>query len=201
MKRATLAAALALLATGCSTYQAVTPVDRPVMYDPIAGYQSGAFGGPAEFRVDGNQVIGADGALFCVITNQVNGNAYVEDFAASLRARNFEVKMLPPYASIASCPMTATYTVQRQTYVTPFVSSADITVYRNGERVGKALFNANRSAGGVNLSHLIPPASKIEELVDQLFPGLKPQPQPAQAAPAPAPAPAPEAAPAPAPAA
>ncbi len=64
-------------------------------------------------------------------------NAYVEDFAASLRARNFEVKMPLPYASIASCPMTATYTVQRQTYVTPFVSPADITIYRNGERRGQ----------------------------------------------------------------
>lgn len=198
MKRATLAAALALLATGCSTYQAVTPVDRPLQ-DPIAGYQPGSYGGPAAFRVDGTRVVGADGALFCVITNEVNGNAYVENFANSLRARNFEVKMLPPYSSVASCPMTATYSAQRQTYFTPFLAAADITIYRNGERVGKAVFNANRSAGGVNMSHLIQPDFKIEELVDQLFPGLKPQPQPAQAAPAPGPVP--EAAPAPAPAA
>lgn len=191
MKRATIAAVLALLATGCSTYQSVTPVDRADQPDPIAGYQPGAYGGPAAFRVDGNRVVGADGALFCIVTNQVNGNAYVDDFAASLRARNFEVKMLPPYSSVASCPMTATYVAQRQTYITPFLSAADITVFRNGERVGKAVFNANRSAGGVNLSHLIQPGAKIEELVDRLFPGLKPQPQPAQAAPAPAVAPAP----------
>lgn len=178
MKRATLAAALALLATGCSTYQAVTPVDRPVTYDPIAGYQSGAYGGPAEFRVDGNQVIGADGALFCVVTNQVNGNAYVEDFAVSLRARNFEVKMLPPDSSIASCPITVSYAVQEQTYWLPFVNAADITVYRNGERVGKAVYNANRSAGGLNFSHLVPADQTIEMLVEKLFPGLKPQPAP-----------------------
>lgn len=190
MKRATIAAALALLATGCSTYQSVTPVDRADQVDPIAGYQNGAYGGPAQFRVDGNRVVGADGALFCVITNQVNGNAYVDDFANALRARNFEVKMLPPYSSVASCPMTATYTAQRQTYITPFLVSADITVFRNGERVGKAVFNANRSAGGINLSHLIQPDAKIDELVDRLFPGLKPQPAPAQASPPPAQAPA-----------
>ncbi len=188
MKRATIAAALALLAAGCSTYQSVTPVDRANQPDPIAGYQPGAYGGPAQFRVDGNQVVGADGALFCVITNQVNGNAYVESFASALRARNFEVKLLPPYASVASCPMTAVYVAQRQTYITPFLVSADITVFRNGERVGKAVFNANRSAGGINLSHLIQPDAKIEDLVDQLFPGLKPQPAPTQAAPAAAPA-------------
>lgn len=196
MKRATIAAALALLATGCSTYQSVTPVDRADQVDPIAGYQNGAYGGPAQFRVDGNRVVGADGALFCVITNQVNGNAYVDDFANALRARNFEVKMLPPYSSVASCPMTATYTAQRQTYITPFLVSADITVFRNGERVGKAVFNANRSAGGINLSHLIQPDAKIDELVDRLFPGLKPQPAPAQASPAPAAGPAPAVAPA-----
>lgn len=189
MKRAMIAAALALVATGCSTYQAVTPVDRADQPDPIAGYQPGAYGGPAQFRVDGNQVVGADGALFCVVTNQVNGNAFVDNFAAALRARNFEVKMLPPNSSVASCPMTATYTAQRQTYITPFLVSADITVFRNGERVGKAVFNANRSAGGINLSHLIQPDAKIEELVDRLFPGLKPQPAPAQAAPAPGAAP------------
>ena len=198
MKRATIAATLALLATGCSTYQSVTPVDRADQVDPIAGYQNGAYGGPAQFRVDGNRVVGADGALFCVITNQVNGNAYVDSFASSLRARNFEVKMLPPYSSVASCPMTAVYAAQRQTYITPFLVAADITIFRNGERVGKAVYNANRSAGGINLSHLIQPDAKIEELVDRLFPGLKPQPVPAQAAPAPALSPeqAPAAAPA-----
>ncbi len=196
MKRVTIAALLALLATGCSTYQSVTPVDRADQPDPIAGYRPGAYGGPAQFRVDGNQVVGADGALFCVITNQVNGNAFVESFTKALRARNFEVKILPPYSSVASCPMTATYSAQRQTYITPFLVSADIVVFRNGERVGKAVFNANRSAGGVNLSHLIQPDAKIEDLVDQLFPGLKPQPAPAQAAPAPAPQAAPQMAPA-----
>lgn len=188
MKRVTIAAMLALLATGCSTYQSVTPVDRADQPDPIAGYRPGAYGGPAQFRVDGNQVVGADGALFCVITNQVNGNAFLESFTKALRARNFEVKILPPYSSVASCPMTATYNAQRQTYITPFLVSADIVVFRNGERVGKAVYNANRSAGGVNLSHLIQPDAKIEDLVDQLFPGLKPQPAPAQAAPAPQPA-------------
>ena len=198
MKRATIAAALALMAAGCSTYQSVAPVDRADQPDPIAGFQPGAYGGPAQFRVDGNRVVGADGALFCVITNQVNGNAFVEDFASALRARNFEVKMLPPYSSVAACPMTALYVAQRQTYITPFLVSADITVFRNGERVGKAVFNANRSAGGINLSHLIQPGAKIEELVDRLFPGLKPG-QPAQAAPAPAATP--QAAPAAAPAA
>ena len=124
---------------------------------------------------------------FCIIPNQVNGNAYVENFADALRARNFEVKVLQPYSSVAACPMTATYTAQRQTFVTPFLVSVDITVFRNGERAGKAIYNANRSAGGINLSHLIQPDAKIDELVDQLFPGLKPQPVPAQAAPAPTP--------------
>ncbi|HBD35641.1 MAG TPA: hypothetical protein DC084_18855, partial [Cupriavidus sp.] len=61
----------------------------------------------------------------------------------------------------AACPMTATYTAQRQTFVTPFLVSVDITVFRNGERAGKAIYNANRSAGGINLSHLIQPDSKI----------------------------------------
>lgn len=174
MKRTLLATALCLSVSACSTYLAVTPVDRPDQSDPIAAFQTPS--GVPQYRIDGTRVVGADGTLLCVIANTVNGNAYLNAFRASLRARNFEVKMLQPDSSIAACPMTVTYVVQQQTYWMPYVNSADITVYRNGERVGKAVYNANRSSGGLNFSHLVPADKTIESLVEGLFPGLKPQP-------------------------
>ncbi|CAG2150479.1 Sbal_3080 family lipoprotein [Cupriavidus plantarum] len=187
MKRSLLATALALTLSACSTYVAVTPVDRPDQSDPLLAFQTPS--GVPQYRIDGSRVIGADGTLLCVIANTANGNAYLSAFRSSLRARNFEVKMLPPYSSIASCPITVTYVVQEQTYWVPFVNSADITVYRNGERVGKAVYNANRSSGGLNFSNLVPADQTIEMLVERLFPGLKPQPAP-QATDAAAPPPA-----------
>ncbi|CAG9175373.1 Sbal_3080 family lipoprotein [Cupriavidus pampae] len=176
MKRALLVTALTLMVSACSTYVAVTPVDRPDQSDPLRAFQTP--NGVPQYRIDGSRVIGADGTLVCVIANTVNGNAYLSAFRSSLRARNFEVKMLPPDSSIASCPITVSYAVQEQTYWLPFVNAADITVYRNGERVGKAVYNANRSAGGLNFSHLVPADQTIEMLVEKLFPGLKPQPAP-----------------------
>jgi hypothetical protein len=164
MKRALLAAtaSLGLLATGCATYQSVIPVDRG---DHIATAQP------------------ADGALFCVISNPV-GNAYMGVLRDSIQARGFEFRILTPDASVASCPYTATFVAQRSSYWRDFLSSAEIVVYIDGERAGKANYDALRSAGGLNLSNFVAPEAKIEELVDQLLPGMRPNPGTAGTAPA-----------------
>lgn len=156
MKKALLAASLGLLVTGCATYQAVVPVDRG---DRIASMQP------------------ADGTLFCVIANPGSGgNAYAEFIRDSVQQRGFEFKMLSPGSSVASCPYTATVYMQRQTYWRDFLSTAEIIVYINGERAGKANYDALRSAGGINLSNLVPPEMKIDELFEQLLPGMRPKP-------------------------
>ncbi len=171
MNKALLAAGLGLLLTGCSTYQAVTPVDRPDRNDPLVAFQVPAGGGPL-----GNY--GANGTLLCVVVNPVTGNDFVESFLASLRRRNFEVKVLQAQASPAACPMVALYTAHGAWYWTSYLNSADITVFRNGDRVGKAIYDANRSAGGLNLSNFVQASSKLDELVEQLFPGMLPPPPP-----------------------
>lgn len=155
MKKALLAAtaSLGLLATGCATYQSVSPVDRG---DHVTAVHP------------------ADGTLFCVISNPV-ANAYMEALRDSIQARGFEFKVLPPGASIAACPYTATFVTQRQSYWRDFLSSAEIVVYIDGDRAGKANYDALRSAGGLNLSNLVMPEAKIEELVDQLLPGMRPK--------------------------
>lgn len=164
MKIATLVASLGLLAGGCATYQTVSPVEA---LDSLARMEAG------------------QGTLFCVIDSQAAATPYMESLNAALARRSFEVKVLPPGSSIAACPLTATYAANRQSYWRPFLVSADLTVYRNGDRVGRASYDALRSAGGLNLSNWVEPEAKIEELVDRLFPGLRPLP-PAQEAVAPA---------------
>ncbi|MBY4946442.1 hypothetical protein K6V92_07370 [Cupriavidus respiraculi] len=155
MKIATLVAGLGLLAGGCATYQTVSPVEA---LDSVARMEAG------------------QGTLFCVIDSQSAATPYMESLQAALVRRSFEVKVLPPYSSIAACPLTATYTANRQSYWRPYLVSADLTIYRNGDRVGRASYDALRSAGGLNLSNWVEPEAKIEELVDRLFPGLRPLP-------------------------
>lgn len=154
MQKALLAAGLGLILAGCSTYQAVTPVEGLARIDPIAAMQQPA----------------ADNTLICVISGSSARNAYLPEFRDALKVRGFDVRMLSPGAPLESCQMTAVYLASGQNYWTNFLDSADITIYRDGLRAGKAIYNANRSAGGTNLSNLVPPGSKIDDLVGQLFP-------------------------------
>jgi len=172
MQKALLAAGLGLILAGCSTYQAVTPVE-----------------GLARDATTASTLQPADNTLLCVISSAAARNAYLPEFRDALRARGFDVRMLPPNAPVESCPLTVVYFATRQTYWNTFLDSADITVYSDGTRNGKAVFNANRSAGGVNLSNLLAPAAKLDDLVGQLFPD-----SPRLVAPDPAAAPAPAAA-------
>ncbi|CAG9173606.1 hypothetical protein LMG23992_02497 [Cupriavidus laharis] len=185
MNNTLLAAALGLMITGCSTYQAVTPVDRPGQGDPLAAFQVPA-GSPGAAGQRGDY--GANGALLCVVANPVTGNEYLDAFRASLQARNFEVKLLPPDAPVVSCPLVATYSARSAWFWMSYLNSVDITVFQNGARVGKAVYNANRSAGGINLSNFVMPAAKLDDLVEQLFPGMLPPPPPPAGTPVAAPA-------------
>ena len=48
------------------------------------------------------------------------------------------------------------------------IPTADIKVYRNGNQVGQAVYDA--MSGGANMSKFIKGDAKISELVDHLFP-------------------------------
>lgn len=154
--------ALTALTTGCATYQSVSPAEAAPPADPIA----------AMVRIDPDL-----GASFCVIDSPAGRAPFAATLLQSLQRRGFEARLLPPGSSVAACTLTATYAATSQSYWRTFLATADITVYRRGERVGKAVYDARRSQGGVNLSHLIDPAQKIDELVDQLFPGRLPHPE------------------------
>lgn len=155
-------AALTTLTAGCATYQSVSPAESAPPADPIA----------AMVRIDPDL-----GASFCVIDSPAGRAPFAATLLQSLQRRGFEARLLPPGSSVAACTLTATYAATSQSYWRTFLATADITVYRRGERVGKAVYDARRSQGGVNLSHLIDPQQKIDELVDQLFPGRLPHPE------------------------
>lgn len=156
------------LAAGCATYETVSPVEP--LSPPLDALD-------AKVRIMPDQ---AD-SLFCVIDNGVGGTPFFPALYKGLTRRGFDVKLLPPGSSIAACPITATYVATPQSYWRTFLSYADITVYRYGERAGRAVYDARRSQGGLNLSNWVEPDMKIEQLVDQLFPGRRPPPEAAQA--------------------
>jgi hypothetical protein len=160
-----LAAGAALLAAGCSTYQSVSPVENSRYGDPV-----------------GSRAAASDNHL-CVVPGAATGSDFIQSFRASAEARGYQVTLLQPGSPIESCRLTAIYVATGQTVWRKFLSSADITVFRNGERVGKAIYNANRSSGGLNFSDLISPEEKLNELTAQLLPAVGNQRNNAQSAP------------------
>jgi hypothetical protein len=76
---------------------------------------------------------------------------------------------LPATASIIDCPITSTYTANWRWDLAIYMAYADIKIYNGGKVIGEANYDATRA--GLNGGKFIDADKKINELVDQLFPG------------------------------
>jgi len=80
--------------------------------------------------------------------------------------------MLPPAAPVASCPLTSTYYALQSWDFTPYLSHAVIVVYRDGARVGDALYDAPKAGFAMTTRIYESTDSKVAIMVEQLFPTL-----------------------------
>jgi hypothetical protein len=94
---------------------------------------------------------------------------FVEAYKRSLAAKGYAVRQLPATAAITECPMTSTYTANWRWDMAMYMVAADIKVYSNGRPVGEAKYDSLH--GGANMNKFIDADRKIDELVNQLFPG------------------------------
>ena len=105
----------------------------------------------------------------CIVENPaVVMEGFLETYEKHLQSKGYSVKRLPPNSPLTSCPTTSTYTANWRWDLAMYMAFAEITVYSNGQEVGKALYDSLR--GGANMSKFIRGEEKIKELVDQLFP-------------------------------
>ncbi len=89
----------------------------------------------------------------------------------ALGAKGYQVRQLPASASLVQCPITSTstYTANWRWDLATYMALAEIKVYNQGKPVGEAKYDAMH--GGGNMGKFIDADKKINELVNQLFPG------------------------------
>jgi hypothetical protein len=110
-----------------------------------------------------------EGRQICLIENPAVRASFVEAYKRSLASKGYAVRQLPPSAAITECPVTSTYSANWRWDLALYMAYAEIKVYSNGRPVGEAKYDSQR--GGGNMNKFIDADRKIQELVNQLFPG------------------------------
>lgn len=105
----------------------------------------------------------------CVIENPVVRSGFVEAYKRSLTTRGYDVRQLPANAPVNSCATTSTYTANWRWDLAMYMAYAEMRVFSDGKLVGEAKYDSLR--GGANMNKFIDADKKINELVEQLFPG------------------------------
>ena len=73
------------------------------------------------------------------------------------------------------CEYVLSYTARRSWDMTPYMSTADLTLTRNGHRIGSANYYL-KGKGGFSLSKYASTESKLDNVVDQLLAGYDESP-------------------------
>jgi hypothetical protein len=105
----------------------------------------------------------------CIIESPAVKNGFLESYRKVLVQKGYEVRVLPPSASLNECPITSTYTANWRWDLALYMAYAEIKVYKQAAPSGEAIYDATR--GGGNMGKFIAADTKIAELVNKLFPG------------------------------
>jgi hypothetical protein len=131
---------LLVLAAGCSIRQDVKPVT------------------PAELASKD----------ICVRENTAVRPGFLEAYKQALENKGFNVRVIEPTAGVTACPLLTTYTANWRWDLAMYMAYAEMTVYRDGGEIGKAVYDS--LMGGGRMDKFIKADEKVRELVDQLFP-------------------------------
>ena len=104
----------------------------------------------------------------CVRENAAVRAGFLEAYRRALHDKGFTVRVLEPAAGVTACPLLTTYTANWRWDFTMYMAYAEMTVYRDGGEIGKAVYDT--MSGGLNTNKFINADEKVRELVDQLFP-------------------------------
>ena len=110
-----------------------------------------------------------EGREICVVENPAVRAGFLEAYRGALAAKGYSVRQLPPSAAVTACPVTSTYTANWRWDMALYMAYAEIKVYSDGRPAGEAKYDALH--GGGNMNKFIRGDAKINELVNQLFPG------------------------------
>ena len=104
----------------------------------------------------------------CLIPAKDIRTGFTDAYAAALKAKGFQTRLLSYDASPAACPLVSNFTATWNWNMAIYLMYADIHVYQRGEEVGRAEYDARY--GGLGFDKYINAEKKINEMTNQLFP-------------------------------
>ena len=104
----------------------------------------------------------------CVIDNPKVRESFLAAYRQTLVERGFAVRTLPAGSSVATCPLTSTYTANWRWDLALYLAYANLKVFQSGQLGGEALYDS--LGAGASTSKFINTEEKIRELTSQLFP-------------------------------
>lgn len=116
-----------------------------------------------------------DPAEMCVIEDPAVDETFLPAYRAALERNGFTVRMLPAGAAVSACPLTSTYYGRWSWDFVPYMSIGKIVVYRDGQYAGRALYDAPKAGFSMTTRIYESTQSKIDTMVDQLFPSGAPR--------------------------
>jgi len=104
-------------------------------------------------------------ARVCIIESpRAKPISVVDEYRSAMKARGFDVQVLPAGSALAACPLTSKYAVGWSRDIGgEFISSVHLDVFKDGQHAGQAVW---RSRVPTSMSS----EQILSELVDKLYP-------------------------------
>jgi hypothetical protein len=107
-----------------------------------------------------------------IIENPAVRNTFLDALNAAVRKQGVETQIGPRSSPPANYPYAMTYTANWSWDMALYLVYTEINIYHQGEKIGGAVYDAK--GGSANLGKFINAEEKVNELVDELFKGKKP---------------------------
>lgn len=113
---------------------------------------------------------GLKGNEVCIVVNPaVFNEGFLVAYERALVRKGYQVRKLAAGAGLMECPVVSTYTANWKWDLAMYMNYAEIKVYNAARPVGEAIYDSR--GGSANMGKFIRAEAKIDELVDQLYPG------------------------------
>ena len=105
----------------------------------------------------------------CVIEDTRVNASFLPAFRRALERKGFSVRVLPSNSPVSTCPLTSTYVATWSWDFVPYMAYSNIVVYRDGNRVGEAVYDAPRAGWAMTTEIYEATDTKVSTMVDRLF--------------------------------
>lgn len=108
----------------------------------------------------------------CIIEDTSVRAEFLSEYRSALEKKGFQVRVLNTGSSISACPLTSTYIGKWSWDFVVYMATAEIVIYRNGTKVGDALYDAPKAGSSLTTEIYESTEIKVTKMVDLLFPNI-----------------------------